>query len=50
MLEVSDDEGSDDDDEDEANDSESSEESLADQVDALLDWTFRDEEDDDQDI
>ena len=50
MLEVSDDEGSDDDDEDEANDSGSSEESLADQVDALLDWTFRDEEDDDQDI
>lgn len=40
MLEVSDDEGSDNDDEDD--DSESSEENLADQVDALLDWTFRD--------
>lgn len=44
MLEVSDDEGSDDDGDDE--NSESSEENLADQVDALLDWTFRDEEGD----
>jgi len=47
MLEVSDDEGSDDDGDDE--NSESSEENLADQVDALLDWTFRDEEGDNQD-
>ena len=47
MLEVSDDEESDDNDDEDS--SESSEENLADQVDALLDWTFRDEEGDEQD-
>ena len=39
MLEVPDE---DDDDEDSPDGSDSEEESLADQVDALLDWTFRD--------